>query len=330
MNGSRLCVVQVGRIPEEEVKRKWLVERLWGASAVGLIGGCPKCCKSWLGLDLALSVATGTPCLDRFKVEDAGRALVYLAEDSTAMVKDRVRRLARWRGLDLESIDLHVIVARKLRLDNKSNREGLLATLQHWKPKLLVLDPLVRMHGIDENSATEVSKLLSYLRDLQRGLGVAIAIVHHSRKNGARGGAPGQALRGSGDLHAFGDSNLYLTRTKEALTLSMEHRSAPAPSPVKLRLVEDDEEEIHLAVEDGGEVGDDRGEDLLGDRVVALLREAGPLKRWELRERLAVKNSRLGEVVIELEERKRIARTKEGWIAVPADEVGDTVPDSPP
>jgi hypothetical protein len=32
---------------------RWLVESLWLESACGILGGQPKCCKTWLGLDLA-------------------------------------------------------------------------------------------------------------------------------------------------------------------------------------------------------------------------------------------------------------------------------------
>ncbi len=35
---------------------KWLVDQLWSASAVGFIAGEPKSFKSFLSLDLALSV----------------------------------------------------------------------------------------------------------------------------------------------------------------------------------------------------------------------------------------------------------------------------------
>ena len=56
-----LPVVRVGEIPIEDNGDRWLVEQLWGDSSVGVIGGAPKCSKTWLGLDLALSVATGTP-----------------------------------------------------------------------------------------------------------------------------------------------------------------------------------------------------------------------------------------------------------------------------
>jgi hypothetical protein len=40
-------------IPSQSRAQRWLVEQLWGASSVGLIGGAPKCSKTWLGLDLA-------------------------------------------------------------------------------------------------------------------------------------------------------------------------------------------------------------------------------------------------------------------------------------
>ena len=42
----------------------------------------PKCSKTWLGLDIALSVATGTACLGKYAVPQPGPVLVYLAEDA--------------------------------------------------------------------------------------------------------------------------------------------------------------------------------------------------------------------------------------------------------
>ena len=60
VNGEQpLSVVRVGEIKSQENPQRWLVDGLWGASSVGVIGGAPKCAKTWLGLDMALSVATG-------------------------------------------------------------------------------------------------------------------------------------------------------------------------------------------------------------------------------------------------------------------------------
>jgi len=178
-----LPVVQVGHIPLQAVPRRWLVEGLWGASAVGMVGGAPKCCKSFLGLDLAVSVASGTPCLGVYSVAEPGPALVYLAEDALTAVRDRVAGLAAHRGLDLRQLPLHVITAPTLRLDQATDRARLLETVRSLRPRLLLLDPLVRLHRIDENNATEVAQLLAGLRDLQRRFDVAIVLVHHTRKN---------------------------------------------------------------------------------------------------------------------------------------------------
>jgi hypothetical protein len=305
-----LPVVRVGEIPSEGSSHRWLVEQLWGDSSVGLIGGAPKCSKTWLGLDLALSVATGTACLGQYAVPRPGPVLVYLAEDALPVVRARVAGMARHRGLDLDAIELHVITAPTLRLDLAVHRARLFETARRLRPRLLLLDPLVRLHGIDENHAGEVAELLAYIRSLQRRLDLSVVLVHHTRKNAAGGTAAGQGLRGSSDLHAFGDSNLYLRRTSQRLVLSSEHRAAPASPPVSLELIATDEETTHLEVV--AELGHERQHNL-HEQVLALLSPGAVLNRGQLRDRLSVKNERLGEALAYLERAGRLRRTPAGW-----------------
>ena len=96
----------------------------WLASSVGVIGGASKCAKTWLGLDMALSVATGTPCLGKYTVPEPGPVLVYLAEDAYALpaVRERIDGMARHRGLDLDQVEIHVITTPVLRLDQDRDR----------------------------------------------------------------------------------------------------------------------------------------------------------------------------------------------------------------
>ena len=172
--------------------------------------------KTWLGLDLALSVATGTACLGRYAVPRPGPVLVYLAEDALTVVRERVEGMARHRGLELAGVDLHVITVPTLRLDREPHRQRLLETARRLRPRLLLLDPLVRLHGIDENNADRSGRAVGLLPRLQRQLDLSVILVHHTRKNAAGGVAAGQGLRGSSDLHAFGDSNLYLRRVRRS------------------------------------------------------------------------------------------------------------------
>ena len=143
-------MVRVGEIESEPSGQRWLVEELWGASSVGVIGGAPKCAKTWLGLDMTLSVATGTACLGKYAVPEPGPVLVYLAEDALPVVRERVEGMARHRGLDLARVEIHVITAPTLRLDRDRNRMRLLETSKQLRPRLLVLDPLV-LSGLSRN-----------------------------------------------------------------------------------------------------------------------------------------------------------------------------------
>jgi hypothetical protein len=61
-------------------------------------------------------------------------------------------------------------------------------------------------------------------------------VVHHARKGAGRVRA-GQALRGSSEFHAWLDSAIYLRRTDDELTLTIEHRAEPSQGPLPVQLV---------------------------------------------------------------------------------------------
>lgn len=272
----------------------WLIDSLWLENAAGIIGGQPKCCKSWLGLDMAVSVASATPCLKKFQVLTKGPALVYLAEDATHEVRARVDSIAKSRGLSIESLDLVVITAPLLRLDDESDRKRLLATVQRIRPKLLLLDPLVRLHRLDENNARDIAGLLGFLREIQRKENCAVILTHHASKRASS--RPGQGLRGTSDLHAFGDSNLYLSRHDDLIELVTEHRSAPAGEKLLLRL-HGDEGSTHLDI-----IHNHAPAQLpLKNRIVDLLTIAeNPITRNSLRTQLRANNQRVGQALKEL------------------------------
>jgi len=308
-----LPTLPVHAIDPQPAEAKWLVRDLWGASAVGIIGGAAKACKSWLALDLAVSVASGTACLGRFEVDSPGPAMVYLAEDSLAQIRDRVAQLCQHRGLSLSGLDLHVVTASTLRLDLQPDRHALDATLQALRPRLLVLDPLVRLHRLDENSALDVSSLLGFLRELNRRHNLALVLVHHMAKRSRRD--LGQALRGSSDLHAWTDSACYLVRRNDQrLRLSVEHRAAPAPDPLLIRLAGGHDGQPCRLTLDGPEAEPPP----LAVAVRDELRCAPhPLSRTALRKRLRVNNARLGDALLSLEQRDLVVRGPNGWYLPP-------------
>lgn len=231
-----LPVVHASALEAETEQKPWLIEQLWTSEAVGILGGPPKLLKTWLALEMAVSVASQSPCLGTFPVHASGPVLLFAAEDSQSKIRKRLVSLARNHGFDLEQINLHVITVDILRLDRMTDQERLTATVMLYKPVLLVLDPLVRMHGLDENASGQMAALLGYFRALQRKTGTAIAIVHHSRKNISSSAGAGYSLRGSGDLYAWVDSFICVQRRRDRILLLAEHRCAPGFGPVPIEL----------------------------------------------------------------------------------------------
>jgi AAA domain len=294
---------------------RWLAESLWARAGVGIIGGAPKCGKSWLGLDLAVSVASGTPCLDTFAVPEPGPVLVYMAEDAASMVKQRLAGIAHHRGLDLATLPIGVITAPSIRLDLPRDQRRLAETVRAHASRLLLLDPFVRLHRINENQAGDVAAVLGYLRELQRAHDLAVAVVHHARKNGAATG--GQSLRGSSDFFAWVDTALSLRRQRQQLFLSAEHRAASPPEPVPLALV-GTELDMHLAVV-AAQSGTEAQPRDLESAILEAIGRAGPtgIRRHSLRDALHVRNERLGETLTRLADAGRITRRGDRWMRVP-------------
>jgi hypothetical protein len=306
-----LPVCRANELDIQQPEKLWLIESIWTHGAVGIIGGAPKCCKSWFGLDMAVSVATGTHCLGRFAVKEPGPVLVFLAEDSLPAVRARIQALCIHRNLDIDQLDLYVITASTLRLDLAEDQQRLDATLAYLNPRFLLLDPLVRLHRLDENSAADISKLLGFIRQMQRTYHTAIALVHHaSKKHRAQ---PGQALRGSSDLHAFGDSNAYLARRKNRIVLSVEHRSATSMEPIELALVSapnGSATHLEIAADTASEATT-----TLAERALLLIQNSKrPMTRTAIREHLRVNNQRLGDTLDQLDQRALVLKTSKGWV----------------
>jgi hypothetical protein len=308
---SSLPVQPAHQLPVQSAQNRWLVEALWSLSGVGLIGGEPKTNKSFLALDVAVSVASGTPCLRHFPVHHPGPVLLFAAEDSLQIVRQRLVGICAAAGVSLQNLDVQVITAPTVRLDLQLDCARLQRTVEQLKPRLLILDPFVRLHRIDENISGEVAPLLAYLRELQRHHDLSVMLVHHAKKGGGRIRA-GQALRGSSEFHAWGDSNLYLRRSNQQLTLTVEHRAAPSLEPMELELAEHaDALALQLLTRSAASTPAPESVD---ERIKRALAAAGrPMNPAELRERCHVRNATLHERLASLTGSGQLQRDVDGY-----------------
>ena len=169
----------------------------------------------------------------------------------------------------------------------------------------------MRLHRVDENASGEVAPLLAYLRELQRRHCVAVAVVHHAKKGGGRIRA-GQALRGSSEFHAWGDSNLYLRRSDDDLTLTVEHRAAPSVPALSLELAQRGDALALEVIERGAPP--DPAPSSIDERITTALAAADrPLPITELRSACRVRNATLYARLAALTSEGRLTRGPEGY-----------------
>ena len=310
---NTLPVERAHQLHSPSPQTRWLIHGLWADEAVGIVGGEPKCCKSYLVLDMAISVASGSPCLRHFPVTRKGPVLLYAAEDALHIVRARLEGICSHLELDLAELDIHVITAPSLWLDTELDQKRLLATIELLRPTLLLLDPFVRLHRLDENLSSDVARILGYLRQLQRRFHLAVVLVHHARK-AAHHLRAGQALRGSSEFHAWGDSNLYLRRRDDQLSLTIEHRAAQgkADLPLVLQGIDD---QLALCLLQRPPVPVPPRSSLADQQVLDALASAdSPLAFSVLRKRCRIRTESFCKLLAQLQANGKIIKTPEGYL----------------
>ena len=164
---------------------QWLIESIWPDQSCGFISGPSGARKTWLSLELSLSVATGKPALGRFNAPNPGPVLYIAGEDQLRNLQSRMRLLAQSRGIVAAELKDFHFAAEQGVLASEAARERLATCCQTMRLGSLSSIP-VRMHSADENSAKEFQPILAFLRKTQRQQGVSILLTHHTRKS--RGG----------------------------------------------------------------------------------------------------------------------------------------------
>lgn len=296
-------------VPPDETKR-WLIRSLF-SRGVGLVGGQPKNLKTWIATEFAYAIATAEKALGRFEVDQKGPVLVFFAEDDLGAMRGRFEDVAKARGGTLDEMPVHLIDVPALFLDDADHLRALRATVARIKPRLLILDPFVRLvRRSDENSAAEVSHVLGSLRELQRTFDVAVLLVHHMRK--APSSHVSQQLRGSGDFSAWSDSAVYITRHQDQRLLTIEHRAAASPPPLLVRLEE--APAPHLVIIDATQTRAGDGADPLRAVILERLRiTKRPESTLALRNAVKVRKATLVAALEALRAQGLVARTSAGW-----------------
>ena len=203
----------VHQLGESTKNIKWLVKNLIPADSMGMIFGASGTFKSFLALDLCLSVANGKAWTGR--KTDFG-AVGYMAAEGGAGI---YKRIVAWQDRVPPPDNFHVCTV-PLLLSAKDEvaalRQSIIALPEI--PKLIVIDTLSQTFAGDENSSSDIASYLRMINsEIREPFGATVLVIHHS------GHSASERPRGSSAITANVDFLLGCFRSDpEALNARLE------------------------------------------------------------------------------------------------------------
>lgn len=236
---------------ENRPPREWLIPQILPKAGIAMVFGPPGCGKSFLTMAWSLCIASGTSWLGR----SVGRGPVaYIAGEGSFGLGPRIKAWKhhhRFSGNSgVQWFDEAVVLQ-----DPRHFNEMLVALREDFTepPVLIVIDTLSRCSGgADENSNTEMAKVIASADILQQEFGCTVLIVHHAGKDRDRG------PRGASSLIGNTETIIEVSATSEGCKVTcFKQKDAPKFDHISLKLQQ---------VQYGSEEGDNSAVLIIGNK----------------------------------------------------------------
>ena len=224
-----------GYIANPPPRPKVLIEGVLNYGEKMLLGGASKVGKTWLALDLAISVACGVPWLGH--PTQKARVLFVNLELADWAIAARVKCICEQKGVTLEPGALSLLNLRGCDA-NMTLLAPKLAELAEEGFGLIIPDPIYKTLGDrDENSAGDIAGLLRLLESVTSETGAAVLFTHHFNKGLAASKQELDRFSGSGVWARDPDVLFSVQPHQEEGCLLLEGtiRNGKSPDPVGLR-----------------------------------------------------------------------------------------------
>ena len=202
---------------------EWLVDGLLTKHGFSVLYGEPGAGKSFLAIDMALSVAYGKAWHNN-PVQRG--AVLYIAGEGVGGLGKRIKA---WQAHHKLTADVpFYVLPTAVRFREPEDVERLLRTIDNLDTKFsaVFVDTVARaLLGGDENSATDMGMFVDACETVKRHAGCAVIGIHHSGKDAAR------QMRGSTALLGAVDASIKVSKLEETVTLATEKQKDAEPMP---------------------------------------------------------------------------------------------------
>lgn len=290
----------------------WVVKGLFPKSSMSVIYGKPGCMKTWIGLYMALCVASGRDFLGRKTKQ--GTALYIDEENGSRRLGHRIKALAN--GLNLPANTPMAFASLSgLNLSRVADVDDLERLIEDNQSTFVVIDTLAAATlGVDENTVREMQPILGCIRRIAERTGAAILVLHHANKAGD--------FRGSSSIAGAVDHLMEVVADEDKSSVEIKSVKARDVEAILIRAhlrFEAPENGMPTVVRVGTEERPPKKARLKRSEefVMAVLREKGKATTREIQEATRVKEgaparSTVRQVINALLHRKLLMRVDDG------------------
>lgn len=162
------------------------------ADSLARLNGRPGQGKSFVAIDLACSVATGTPWHGQTVTQ--GLVLLMVAEGVSGVR----RRVRAWEARTGRKVGEALIVLPRAVQTAGAEWARFVALAAARRPALVVLDTQARVTaGLNENLSADMGIFVQALEDMRAATGACVLAVHHKGKGESEGGRGSNAVEGA-------------------------------------------------------------------------------------------------------------------------------------
>jgi len=296
----QLCTLEDALQPRPPLE--YLVSNLVPLPSLSIFYGPPASLKSMVLMDMAISVATGTPFLPNQAGEGGfsttqAPVLWYDYDNGKRRCAERFGAMAKKRGLSLDrplsDIPFYYVSvpSHALNLNDAESVAHLSRIVESKGIKLLVIDNLgAASGGVDENS-TQMVPVMGNLRRTAEQFGLACIVIHHARKQGSIDGRAANALRGSSAIEAALDFLFRVDRkgTAKEVTIVTDKARGYENPPIGAHFDitnRPEDNELETARFYGTSAVDNRSTPAIEQAILAVVQEQPSIKQGDLTQKV--------------------------------------------
>ena len=206
----------------------WLVQDWLPDKSITFLVSPPESYKTWILLDLAVSISTGLPFLGQAKVNKTGAAMIIQQEDSHGGLTERLALIAEqkmgvtaniekdtWQIPCIPDLPIYIHPSRMLRFDNEKVLKELEEQIKLIKPRVILIDPLYSTTSGVDNYMADLANQMMVLKTWRDKYGCSFVISHHSKKNLDPDSTAREDSWGSQFLNAFLEAGWQVRRNQK-------------------------------------------------------------------------------------------------------------------